>query len=64
MSEDLKQTDQAMIKLMIEQAVEAAAQAGFIITVTQQPLQPLAMGNYKSVVEVRQARHPATTTAD
>lgn len=58
------QPDQEMIKLMIEQAVKAAGEAGFIITVTQKPLQPLAMGNYESVVEVRQARYLATRTTN
>lgn len=50
------------IKFFIEQAIANAELAGYIITVTQQPLQPLAMGNYKSVVDVRKARHPATNT--
>lgn len=67
MSENLNQATQeendlATIKFFIEQAIASAALAGYVITVTQQPLQPLAMGNYESVVEVRKARHPATNT--
>lgn len=70
MSENLNQAvpatqeekDIATVKFFIEQAITNAKLAGYIVTVTQQPLQPLAMGNYKSVVEVRKARHPATNT--
>lgn len=57
-----EEKDIATVKFFIEQAIASAALAGYVITVTQQPRQPLAMGNYESVVEVRKARHPATNT--
>ncbi|MBX3610357.1 MAG: hypothetical protein KF871_10730 [Hydrogenophaga sp.] len=34
-----------------------AADLGFVITIEQRPLQPLAMGNYESVLGIRRARH-------
>lgn len=44
------------IKLMVEQLVKLAAADGFVVTVEQKPLQPPAMGNYETVVDVRPAR--------
>jgi hypothetical protein len=41
-------------------AVHLAAHVGLVVTVEQQPLKPLAMGNYKTVVNVRPARHSTT----
>lgn len=34
-----------------------AADLGFVITIEQRPLQPLAMGNYESVLRIRRARN-------
>lgn len=39
-----------------EQLVAEAARQGIVLTVEQVPLQPLAMGNYETVVSVRPAR--------
>ncbi len=44
------------IKLMVEQLVKLAAADGFVVTVEQKPLQPPAMGNYETVVDVRPVR--------
>lgn len=40
-----------------QQLMQDAADLGFVITIEQRPLQPLAMGNYESVLTVRRARH-------
>lgn len=42
-----------------ENLVRLAEQYGIVLTVAQQPLQPLAMGNYVTTVATRPARHPA-----
>lgn len=47
-----------VIKLTLEKLVRVAAQDGFVVTVEQRPLVPLAMGRYETVVEVRAARVP------
>ena len=49
-------TNAEKIKLMAEQLVKLAAKDGFVVTVEQRPLKPLAMGNYETVVEVRPSR--------
>lgn len=36
--------------------VERAKQLGLVLTIEQQPLQPLAMGHYDTLVSVREAR--------
>jgi len=36
--------------------VAHAQRSGLVLTIEQQPLQPLAMGHYRSVVSVREAR--------
>lgn len=36
--------------------VSVAKQRGLVLTIEQRPLQPLAMGNYETVVDVRPAR--------
>lgn len=45
------------LRCVVCELVEAARLAGMVITVEQVPLQPLAMGHYKSVVSVRAARN-------
>lgn len=44
------------IKLMAEQLVKLAEKDGYVLTVEQVSQQPLAMGNYTTVVRVRPAR--------
>lgn len=36
--------------------VKRAAEVGVVVTITQRPLQPLAMGHYETVAEVRPVR--------
>ncbi len=47
------------IRHKAEALVAEAARLGVVLTVEQQPLQPLAMGNYTTVVSVRRARGAA-----
>jgi hypothetical protein len=42
-----------------EMLVQAAAAQGEVLTIDQEPLQPLAMGHYRTVVSVRKARGAA-----
>lgn len=49
----------ADIKAEAEALVAKAAKWGLVLTVEQVPLQPLAMGNYETVVSVRPARGAA-----
>ena len=46
----------ARIQAQAEALVAEAARLGVVLTIEQQPLQPLAMGNYTTVVSVRRAR--------
>ena len=39
--------------------VRVCESLGYVPTVEQQPLKPLAMGHYRNVVELRLAREPA-----
>ena len=41
---------------MLAQIVRMAAKDGIVVTVEQKPLQPPAMGNYETVVDVRPVR--------
>lgn len=41
------------IKANIEKLLLEADRAGYVVSVTQEPLKPLAMRNYSSVVSVR-----------
>lgn len=43
----------------VERLVDDMAAAGLVLTVEQQPLHPLAMGHYRTVVSVRRARGAA-----
>lgn len=43
----------ADIREAAEQLVILADTLGVVVTIAQKPLQPLAMGNYESVVDVR-----------
>lgn len=44
------------IELLAQQLIHMAEQAGAVVTITLHPRQPLAMGNYDMVAEVRPAR--------
>lgn len=49
--------DEAYIVARAARVVDLARDQGFVLTVEQVPLQPLAMGNYETVVSVRPARN-------
>ncbi len=44
------------IRLFLQGLIDGATKTGYIITVEQRPLQPLTMGHYETVVDVRPAR--------
>lgn len=44
---------QIEIQNIADRLITTAALYGFVVTIEQKPLQPLAMGNYESVVSVR-----------
>lgn len=44
------------IELLAQQLVDMADLAGVVVTISLHPRQPLAMGNYKMVADVRPAR--------
>lgn len=46
----------AFIRAQAEQLVRFAARAGVVLSIEQRPMEPLAMGNYATVVSVREAR--------
>lgn len=48
-----------MLRDAVESIVKDAADEGLVLAVDQRPLQPLAMGNYETVVIVRPARSKA-----
>jgi hypothetical protein len=45
--------DLELVKQDAERVVRLAASLGIVVTIEQKPLQPLAMGNYETVVSVR-----------
>jgi len=47
---------EAYLRAQTEELIAHAANWGFVLTIEQRPLQPLAMGHYESVVTVRRAR--------
>jgi outer membrane murein-binding lipoprotein Lpp len=47
------------VRTMAQAAAATAARWGYVLTITQRPRLPLAMGNYDTVVEVRPARGAA-----
>jgi hypothetical protein len=49
-------TNAASIKQLANGLVSLAADMGLVLTIEQRPIQPLAMGNYETVVSVRPAR--------
>lgn len=49
--------DASSIYSLAESVAMAADQRGLVLTIEQEPLQPLAMGHYKTVVSVRQKRN-------
>lgn len=46
----------AVLRLVLQDAVDNAQAAGYVITVEQVPLQPLAQGHYRTVVNIRDSR--------
>lgn len=50
---------QRMYADRLRSLVESAARDGFVLTIEQRALRPLAMGHYESVVSVRPARKGA-----
>lgn len=48
--------DIVIFKSLITRIVDRAAELGYVITVEQTPLEPLAMGHYRTEVSVRKAR--------
>lgn len=51
------EVDLAIIKERAEQLVQDAVRWGVVLTISLKPLEPLAMGNHKMVVDV-QPRKP------
>jgi hypothetical protein len=47
------------VQMAAQQLVDYARQHDLVVTITLEPQQPLAMGNYLPVIEVRGARHGA-----
>jgi len=45
------------IDLLARDLVAKAEASGVVLTIEQQPRSPLAMGNYRTVVTTRRARH-------
>ena len=50
------------LRFTLTMIVEAAAQSGFVVTIEQEPLKPLEMGNYRTVVSLRKRRPRASET--
>jgi hypothetical protein len=48
-----------VIIMAAESIVRHAAEAGFVVTIEQVPLTPLAMGHYATMVSVRRVRRQA-----
>lgn len=46
--------ERTLLALAIQDAVRAASQAGLVVTVSQVPIQPLAMGHYDTLIEMRE----------
>lgn len=55
--------DQQLIEVQAKHLVLIAQKWGLVLTIETQPRQPLAMGHYEIVVDVRPARHPAPAPA-
>lgn len=49
-------TNQEAIVAMATELIAVAQRCGFVLTIDIQPRQPLAMGNYDTVVDLRPAR--------
>jgi hypothetical protein len=50
---DIREIDEDDALVILQRTVDMLARKGFIATVSQKPLAPLAMGNYETVCEVR-----------
>lgn len=53
---DLMPINLAVVQAAAEALVYRAQAVGVVLTIEQQPLQPLRMGHYRTVVSVRRAR--------
>lgn len=49
-------TTEELLRRSAEALVDACDRAGFVLTVTQWSVPPLAMGQYKTIATIRQAR--------
>lgn len=56
MVEAKRADDRAQVMTLLDIVLKHADELGFVVTVTQEPLRPLAMGNYKTVATVRDKR--------
>lgn len=57
MPEQLRQKmHQEYFQKLAQDMADTAEHHGFVVTIEQEPLQPLAMGNYRNRVTVRPAR--------
>ncbi|CAN7458043.1 hypothetical protein LJR099_003083 [Variovorax paradoxus] len=45
------------VQMHAQQLVDWARQHGLVVTITLKPEQPLAMGNYMPVIDIREARN-------
>jgi len=50
-------------QLKLADLLDAAEADGFVVTVKQRPLKMLAMGNYETVIGIREVRMQSLTTA-
>lgn len=53
----MSQTNQEAIAYIANDLVQTAKRCGLVVTIGLEPRQPLAMGNYDMVVDVRPARN-------
>ena len=51
--------DAEAVKRAAEKLINEATRLGLVLTIEQEPLLPLAMGHYATVVSVRPKRDPA-----
>ena len=52
----MSHTNQEAIVAMAQELVAVAQRCGFVLTIDTKPRQPLAMGNYDTVIDLRPAR--------
>lgn len=47
------------VQMAAQQLVDAARRCGLVVTITNEPQKPLAMGNYLPIIDIREARNGA-----